>query len=131
MLNGFAEFSLRAPFGLSGIFSMLESFGRLFDDLCNLAALGGSSSSSLLRVKSTTWPAVRLVPDVGAGVRADEVDCSLDEMGGVLIRPGSRAISLFTEANREMSRISTRSSSPPLLRRLLEDLGGGGVFPVV
>ena len=53
-----------------------------------MAGLGGSSSSSLLKVRSTIGPDDRLLFD-GIGAAADENDCSLDEIGGVLIRPGS------------------------------------------
>lgn len=107
---------------------MLGSLGRPFEDLWSFAALGGSSSSSLSRVRSTTWPTGRLFPDVDAGGGAEDVDCSLDDMGGVLSNPGSRDISHFTEASRGISRISTKSSSPSLLARPLDVLGGEGAL---
>ena len=74
-------------------------------------------------------PDDRLVPD-GIGAAADENDCSLEEIGGVLIRPGSCVASFFTGASRGMSWISTRSSSPSLLVRPFV-LGGEGALPVV
>lgn len=100
----------------------------LWNSCCLLGPLGGSSSSSLLRVRSTTWPADRLLLAGGSG--AEEVDCSLDEIGGVRISPGSRETSVFTEASSGRSRISTRSSSASLLVRPLLVLGDGGEPPV-
>lgn len=97
-----------------------------------MAALGGSSSSSLLRVRSTTWPAGLLLLDAIAGIGGpEEIDCSLDDIGGVLIKSGSRLISLFTDVNRETSLISTNSSSPSLLLRPFEVRGGEGALPDV
>ena len=118
------------PFVLKGTLSRLGSLARPLADLwtncCLLGPLGGSSSSSLLRVKSTTWPADRLL-DGGSG--AEEVDCSLDEIGGVRISPTSRETSVFTEVSRGRSRISIRSSSPSLLVRPLLILGDGALPP--
>ena len=121
-----------APFILKGTLSRLGSRARPSEDLwiscCLFGPLGGSSSSSLLRVRSTTWPADRLLLDGGNG--AEEVDCSLDEIGGVRMSPGSRETSVFTEASRGRSRISTKSSSPSLLVRPLLVLGDGARPPV-
>ena len=117
-----------APCVLKGTFPSPGSLAGPLEDLwtncCLLGPLGGSSSSSLLRVRSTTWPADRLLLDAG-GNGAEEVDCSLDEIGGVRMNPGSRETSVFTEVSRGRSRISTRSSSPSLLVRPLLVLGDG------
>lgn len=113
------------PFALRDTFSSPGTLTRPLEDLwiscCLLGPLGGSSSSSLLMVRSTTWPAFRLLLDDGNG--AEEVDCSLDEIGGVRMSPGSRNTSAFTDVNRGRSRISTSSSSPSLLVRPLLVLG--------
>ena len=78
--------------------------------VCRFGALGGSSSSSLLKVRSTTWP-MGLLPVADRPV-VDVVDCSRDDAGGVLvIDVGVRMFSLFMAATRGRSLISTRSSS--------------------
>lgn len=111
---------------------MSRSLGRLIELLGSLAGLGGLSSSSLLRVRSTSWPADLLLLDVSAGSAAiEEVEFSLDEVGGDLIKSGSRVPSLFIEASREAFLISTSSSSPSLLLRQLQVLGGERIFPEV
>ena len=114
-------FALRDTLSSPGILaSPLED---LWISCCLLGPLGGSSSSSLLMVRSTTWPALRLLLDDSNG--AEEVDCSLDEIGGVRMSPGSRNTSVFTEVNRGRCRISTSSSSPSLLVRPSLVLGDG------
>lgn len=81
---------------------------------CLLGALGVSSSSSSLLI-SMTWAALFPLP---AGAVVEAADCSLDELGGVLVaEPGRCVHSLFTAAIRGMSFISTSSSSSPLLVR--------------
>ena len=116
-----------APFVRRDTLSRSGNPARQFVDLwtncCLLGPLGGSSSSSLLKVRSTTWPVDRLL--LGGGSGTAEIDCSLDEIGGVRISPGSRDTSDLTEASRGRSRISTRSSSPSLLVRSLLVLGDG------
>lgn len=89
--KGFLGISPLTPFGRIGILSMDDSLGRPLEGLLVislLAGLGGSSSSSLLKVRSTTGPDDRLLL-AGIGAAADENDCSLEEIGGVLIMPGS------------------------------------------
>ena len=111
--------------------SVFGSLGGLTEALRSFADLGASSSSSLLKVRSTSWPAGLFLLALSDGNAPDEeIECSLDEVGGVRSRSGSQATSLFTEASRDASVISTSSSSPSLLLRPLEVVGGERAFAV-
>lgn len=117
----------RTTFGLNGVFSVIGRLERplgIFWVFCLLGARIGSSSSSLLNVRSTTWLAGLLLLECVAG--PEEVEGSLEEIGGVDSMPASRLTSRLTEVTCGGSWISIRSSSSPLLRCPLLGLG---VFP--
>ena len=126
MVDGFGT-PKPVPFVFGRAFSKPpRKLGKPLDELeaiCLLGALGGSSSS-LLKVKSMIWP-IGLLPLAGRGA-ADNVDCSLDEAGGVHARESrSEADSALTAAIRGISLISTKSSSSSQSERSLfrrEDL---------
>lgn len=74
-------------------------------------ARGGSSSSSLLKVRSIIVLWFLLLPKV---LPVLAIDCSRDDIGGVCVTGKGVAIaSLLMEATRDGSRISTKSSSLP------------------
>lgn len=69
-----------------------------------------------------TWSIGLLLPADARTI--DDVDCSLDDVGGVLIvEPGPRVDSLLTAATRGISPISIRSSSSSLPVRVPVGLG--------
>ena len=77
---------------------------------CLLAARGGPSSSSLLKVRSMTW-AIGRFPLRGRDDGVRELESSLDEAAGVWnVQLGAAPASLFRALTR-MSGISTMSSS--------------------
>ena len=68
-------------------------------------------------MRSMTALTDRFVPVDGGGTE-EVVDCSLEDVGGVLIETEPLVISFLTAVTRGGSLISTRSSSSPLLSRL-------------